>query len=103
MMTHNMRNDAAARLESQRALESVHLKTRGLLRLACDTRERHGLAAVRLADVQGDAPALAASDSGRRAVAAILPLVLIAIFVVEWLLAAPTAEWFAISLLGSPT
>jgi hypothetical protein len=28
--------------------------------------------------------------------------VLAAIFVVEWLLAAPTAEWFAVSLLGSP-
>ena len=101
MKTHTMRNDAAARLESQRALESVHLKTRGLIRQAMDIRERHEAAMTRLADVQGDAPVLAESDSGRRAVAAVLPVVLAAIFVVEWLLAAPTAEWFAISLLGS--
>ena len=30
------------------------------------------------------------------------PAVLVAIFIVEWLLAAPTAEWFAVSLLGAP-
>lgn len=103
MKTHTMRNDAAAQLESQRAIESVHLKTRGLLRLASDARERHEKAVMRLAAVQDDAPVLAGSDSGRRAVAAVLPPVLGAIFVVEWLLAAPTAEWFAISLLGSPS
>ena len=97
-----MRNLDAARAESQRAIESVYLQTRGLLRLAGDIRERRQEAANHLEDLHTDAPAIAGSDSGRRAVAALLPAVLVAIFVVEWLLAAPTAEWFAVSLLGSP-
>jgi hypothetical protein len=97
-----MRNLDAARAESQRAIESVYLQTRGLLRLASDVRERRQHVADHLADLRADAPAVTGSDSGRRAVAALLPAVLIAIFVVEWLLAAPTAEWFAVSLLGSP-
>ncbi len=96
-----MRNLDAARADSQRAIESVYLKTRGLLRSASHTRDRHEAAASGLATVQADAPAVVAGDSGRRAVAAVLPVVLVAIFVVEWLLAAPTAEWFAVSLLGS--
>jgi hypothetical protein len=97
-----MRNLDAARAESQRAIESVYLQTRGLLRLATDVRERRQQAANYLDDLHADAPAIATTDSGRRAVAALLPAVLAAIFVVEWLLAAPTAEWFAVSLLGSP-
>ena len=97
-----MRNLDAARAESQRAIESVYLQTRGFLRLATDVRERRQKADNYLHDLHADAPAIATSDSGRRAVAALLPVALAAIFVVEWLLAAPTAEWFAVSLLGSP-
>jgi hypothetical protein len=97
-----MRNLDAARAESQRAIEAVYLQTRGLLRLASDVRALRQHSAKYLEDLHADAPAIAAGDSGRRAVAALLPAVLAAIFVVEWLLAAPTAEWFAVSLLGSP-
>jgi hypothetical protein len=96
-----MRNLDAARAESQRAIESVYLQTRGLLRLASDIRERRQQVAGHLADLRADAPTVTRGDSGQRAVAALLPAALIAIFVVEWLLAAPTAEWFAVSLLGS--
>lgn len=98
----DMRNVDAARAESQRAIESVYLETRGLVRLASDIRERHEAAQSRLVTLQADAPASAAVDAGHRVVAAVLPAVLASIFVVEWLLAAPTAEWFSVILLGSP-
>jgi hypothetical protein len=98
-----MRNLDAARADSERAIESVYLQTRGLVRLANAIRERRQQLASRLDDFRADAPAIASSDSGGRAVAALLPAVLVAIFIVEWLLAAPTAEWFALSLLGSPS
>ena len=97
-----MRNHDAAYAESERAIESVYLQTRGFVRLANDIRERRQQVAGQLEELNRDAPAIAGSDSGRRAVAVLLPAVLMAIFVVEWLLAAPTAEWFAVSLLGSP-
>ena len=97
-----MRNLDAARADSERAIELVYLQTRGLVRRASDIRERRQQVASQLDEFHADAPALASSDSGRRAVAALLPAVLVAIFIVEWLLAAPTAEWFAVSLLGAP-
>ena len=97
-----MRNLDAARGESERAIESMYLQTRGLVRRAADIRERRQRIADQLKELHADAPSICGSDSGRRAVAALLPAVLAAIFIVEWLLAAPTAEWFAVSLLGSP-
>lgn len=97
-----MRNLDATRAESERALESVYLQTSGLVQRAADIRERRKRVTNHLEQLHADAPSIAGSDSGRRAVAAVLPALLAAIFVVEWLLAAPTAEWFAVSLLGSP-
>jgi hypothetical protein len=97
-----MTNSEAARTESTCAIEAVYLHTRGVIRLASDLRHRQQIASSRLAVLQADAPPSAARDSGRRAVAALLPVILVAVFVVEWLLAAPTAEWFAVTLLGSP-
>lgn len=74
-----MRNLDAARAESERAIESVYLQTRGLVPLANDVRERRRQVGTELDELHADAPTIAGSDSGRRAVAALLPAVLAAI------------------------